>query len=68
MYAPGLWQVWGAATRATAEALNGVAEYLHRRGGSLTLVGVQPAVATKIAVHGLSRLSASAARRQEQFS
>ena len=47
------------------QALNGVAEYLHRRGGELTLVGVQPHVAAKIAVHGLTRLR-QPARRQEK--
>lgn len=48
------------------QALNGVAEYLHRRGGALTLVGVQPRVATKIAVHGLTRLCQPAHYRQEE--
>lgn len=49
------------------QALNGVAEYLHRRGGALTLEGVQPRVATKIAVHRLTRLSAASAWRQVQL-
>lgn len=49
------------------QALNGVAEYLHRRGGELTLVGVQPRVAAKIAVHRLTRLGPSVARRQEEL-
>jgi anti-anti-sigma regulatory factor len=52
---------------AVLQALNGVAEYLHRRGGALTLEGVQPRVATKIAVHRLTRLSAASACRQEQL-
>jgi anti-anti-sigma regulatory factor len=52
---------------ALLQALNGVAEYLHRRGGELTLEGVQPRVAAKITAHGLSRLVAANASRQGQL-
>jgi hypothetical protein len=52
---------------ALLQALNGVAEYLNRRGGELTLEGVQPRVGAKIAAHGLSRLSAADASRREQL-
>jgi anti-anti-sigma regulatory factor len=51
---------------AVLRALNGVAEYLHRHGGALTLVGAGPGVVTKIAVHGLTRLSETAASQQEE--
>lgn len=49
------------------QALNGVAEYLHRRGGALTLIGIQPRVAAKIVVHGLTRLCQPVARHQQEM-
>ena len=38
------------------QVLQGAADHLARRGGSLTVTGVQPGVLKRIRIHGLDRL------------